>query len=320
MPERALTLAVWGGLLAFALAAHAVGEAYWITLATRAAVFAVAGVGLNLALGTGGLVSFGHALYFGIGGYAVGILASHAQSYAPLLGTIPGTQAMPVTWAVAVVAGGLAALVVGLLTLRTSGAYFIMATLAFAQMAFYFAVAWSAYGGEDGLSIYVRGSFPGVETRAPLPFFLLCFAVLTAVLVLMATVMRSPYGLALDAQRQSPARVETAGVPVFPLRLVALVVSGMVTAWAGALFADLNRYVSPSMLSWQISGELIVFVVLGGLGRLIGPVVGACVFVGLEEALGGVSDHWLMWLGLMLLGIVLFARGGIVGALARPRG
>ncbi|KIT16786.1 branched-chain amino acid ABC transporter permease [Jannaschia aquimarina] len=317
IPERVFNWAVWGGLLAFALLAEALGETYWLTLAARAAIFAIAGVGLNLALGNGGLISFGHAAFFGVGGYAVGILATHAQTYTPLFGLIEGTQSMPVTWSVAIVAGALAALVIGALSLRTSGAYFIMITLAFGQMFYYFAVTWSAYGGEDGMSIYVRGGFPGLNTLDPLHFFGLSFAVLTLVLLLVRMIDRSPFGLALNAVRQSPARVETVGISPRRLRLAAFVVSGAITALAGALFADLNRYVSPAMFSWTISGEIMIFVILGGVARLMGPVVGALVFVALEELLGGLSDYWHIWLGVLLLLIVLFARGGITGALTR---
>ena len=321
--ERHLTWIVWLGLLAFVGLAQLLGEAYWITLATRAAIFGMAGIGLNLALGNGGMISFGHAAFFGVGGYVVGILATHAQSYAPLydgLFLLEGTQSMLVTWPLAVVVGGVVALIVGALCLRTDGAYFIMITLAFGQMFYYFAVSWSAYGGEDGMSIYVRGSFPGVNTLAPLPFFLLCYGALSAVILLVWILNRSPFGLALNAVRQSPARVETVGISAKHLRLLAFVVSGMITAWAGALFADLNRYVSPAMFSWTISGEIMIFVILGGVARLIGPLTGAIVFVVLEELLGGLSDFWHIYLGILLLLIVLYAKGGIIGALARDRG
>jgi branched-chain amino acid transport system permease protein len=322
IPERWLDIALWASIGGFAILAHIIGETYWITLANRAVVFAIAGVGLNLALGNGGMVSFGHAAYFGIGGYVVGILATHAQNFLPLfpdtLG-IPGTQSMLITWPIAVVFGALAALVIGALSLRTSGAYFIMITLAFGQMFYYFAISWTEYGGEDGISIWSRGSFPGVETLAPLPFFLLCYGVLTAVLLLVWMINRSAFGLSLNAVRQSPERVETVGIGTFRVKLAAFVVSGAITALAGALFADLNRYVSPALFSWTYSGEFIVFIVIGGIARLMGPVVGACVFVVLESWLGGISEHWQFYLGVLLLIVVLFAKGGIVGAVARKR-
>ncbi len=320
--ERPFTWAVWAGLLGFALLGQGLGEVYWVTLATRATIFAIAGVGLNLALGNGGMISFGHAAYFGLGGYVVGILASHAQTYSPLFAgwiEIGGTQSMVITWPLAILLGGVAALGIGALCLRTRGAYFIMITLAFGQMFYYFAVSWPAYGGEDGIPIYVRGTFPGVNTLAPLPFFMLAFGVLSGVLVLVQRLNASAFGLALNAIPHAPERVETVGLSPQRIKLTAFVVSGMIAALAGALFADLNRYVSPAMFSWTVSGEIMIFVILGGVARLIGPVVGAIVFVALEEMLGGASDYWQLYLGLLLLLIVLFAKGGITGAICGMR-
>ena len=314
--ETLLNACVLLALAAVPLWAWVADEPFTITLATRLAILALAGVGLNLALGLGGLVSLGHAVFFGIGGYAMGVLASHAQSYTPLTDwpvLIEGTKSMPVIWLVAMGASGLAALAIGALSLRTSGVYFIMITLAFGQMFYYFAISWPAYGGEDGLSIYVRNGFPGLNTLDPIQFFALCYALLGLALWAMARLMRSAFGLALVAARQNAARVEAVGIAPYRLRLVAFVLSGMITGLAGALFADLNRFVSPVMFSWQTSGEIIVFVILGGVARLYGPVVGAAVFVLLEHFLGGLSEFWHIWLGAVLLGVVLFARGGIIG-------
>lgn len=299
--------------------AMVLGEPFIITLVTKAAILALAGVGLNIALGLGGLVSFGHAAFFGIGGYAMGVLASHAQSYTPIMETpilIEGTKSMLVIWGVAVVAAALAALLIGVLSLRTTGVYFIMITLAFGQMLYYFAISWPAYGGEDGLSIYIRNDFPGLNTLDPIQFFAIAFTVLAAVLFIAGRLAKAPFGLALSAARQNPERVETVGVAPFRLRLVAFIISGAVTGLAGALFADLNRFVSPTMFSWQTSGEIMVFVILGGVGRLFGPVAGAALFILLEHVLGGLSDFWHVYLGLLLLLVVLFARGGLIGTLA----
>ncbi|MBC7131683.1 MAG: branched-chain amino acid ABC transporter permease [Roseovarius sp.] len=323
IPERLIAPLVMGALLAVALWALAVDAPFTITLTTRAAILALAAVGLNIALGIGGLVSFGHAVFFGLGGYAMGILAHHAQSYTTLdLGplSIAGSKSMPLIWLVAVVTSALAALLIGLLSLRTSGVYFIMITLAFGQMFYYFAISWAAYGGEDGLSIYVRNGFPGLNTLDPIQFFGLCFALLCVALVLHARLRAAPFGLALNAARQVPARVEAVGLSPMRLRLVAFVISGAITGLAGALFADLNRFVSPTMFSWQLSGELIVLIVLGGTGRLMGPVIGACLFVLLEHWLGALTEFWHIWLGVILLGIVLFARGGVVGLLTGKAG
>ncbi len=316
--ERWINLAVLAGFIAVPLWAIATDEPFTITLATRAAILALAAVGLNIALGIGGMVSLGHAVFFGLGGYAMGILAFHAQSYTPLdLGplTIAGTKSMPLIWLTAAVVSALTAWIIGLLSLRTSGVYFIMITLAFGQMFFYFAISWGAYGGEDGLSIYVRNAFPGLNTLVPIQFFGLCFALLCAALAFQWRLRASPFGLALNAARQVPTRVATVGLSPQRIRLAAFVLSGAITGLAGALFADLNRFVSPTMFSWQLSGELIILIVIGGVGRLMGPVIGAALFVALEHWLGGLTEFWQIWLGVILLLIVLFSRGGVIGLL-----
>ncbi|CTQ52146.1 leucine/isoleucine/valine transporter permease subunit [Roseibium album] len=316
---NALAVAVLLAVPAWAVIAD---EPFTITLMTRAAIFAVAAIGLNIALGIGGLVSFGHAVFFGLGGYAMGILAHHAQTYTalaewPIL--IEGTKSMPVIWLLAVVLSALAALVIGILSLRTSGVYFIMITLAFGQMFFFFAISWAEYGGEDGLSIYVRNGFPGLNTLVPIHFYGLCLTVLFLVLVFAWRLVNSPFGLALNAARQAPIRVETVGLDPVRIKLVAFVISGAITGLAGAMFADLNRFVSPTMFSWQTSGEIMIFIILGGVGRLFGPVVGALVFVALEHWLGGLSDYWHIYLGLLLLLTVLFGRGGLIGMVSGRR-
>jgi branched-chain amino acid transport system permease protein len=320
MRERYLNAILMAGLLATALGALWLDEPFTITLVTKVVILALAGVGLNIALGLGGLVSFGHAAFFGIGGYAMGILASHAQEYEPLMQwpfLIEGTSSMPIIWLVALIAGGLAALAIGALSLRTSGAYFIMITLAFGQMLYYFTISWPAYGGEDGLSIYVRNGFPGLNTLVPIQFFGVAFGVLVVVLIFAGALARSSFGLALASARQNADRVQAVGLSPYKLRLVAFTISGAITALSGALYADLNRFVSPSMFSWQTSGEIMVFVILGGVGRLYGPVAGAALFILLENVLGGLSEYWMIYLGALLLGVVLFARDGLIGTLAK---
>jgi len=319
--ENLINAAVALAFLLVPLWAYWADEPFIITLATRAAILALAGVGLNLALGHGGLISLGHATFFGIGGYAMGILASHAQSYTPILElpfTIEGTNSMPIIWLVALVSSALAAFLVGVLSLRTSGVYFIMVTLAFGQMFFYFAISWPAYGGEDGLSIYVRNEFPGLNTLVPIQFFTICYVMLGLVLLFISRLAKSSFGLALNAARLNSDRVQSVGIDTFRIRLVAFTISGAITGLSGALFADLNRFVSPTMFSWQTSGEIMVFVILGGVARLFGPVVGAAIFILLEHVLGGLSEFWHIYLGSILLLVVLFARGGLIGALAGP--
>ena len=323
LDERYINALMIAGLLALPLYALAVDEPFTITLVTRAVILALAAVGLNIVLGIGGMVSFGHAAFFGLGGYAMGILAYHAQTYTALdLGFIrfEGTKSMPVIWLVAMVVSAIVALFIGALSLRTSGVYFIMITLAFGQMFYYFAISWAQYGGEDGLSIYIRNDFPGFNTLEPIQFFGICFVILCAVLLLKARLQASLFGLALNAARQSAARVQTVGLNPMRLRLLAFVLSGAITGLAGALYADLNRFVSPAMFSWHLSGELIVLIIIGGVGRLMGPVIGACIFVALEHVLGGLTEFWHIYLGLILLGIVLFGRGGLLGYLTGKEG
>lgn len=321
--EAAISLLIAAGLLIVPLIGRVVDEPFVITLATKVAILALAGTGLNIALGYGGMVSLGHAAFFGLGGYAAGILASHALNYEPLFTApllIEGTTFMPIIWCAAIVVSGVAALVIGALSLRTSGVFFIMITLAFAQMVYYFAISWPAYGGEDGLSIYIRNEFPGLNTLDPLSFFAICYVLLGFGLGFSFLLSRSRFGLALNGARQNAQRLATVGISPFRVKLTAFVISGMMTGLAGALYADLNRFVSPSMLSWHTSGEIMVFVILGGTGRLLGPAAGAALYIVLEHTLGDVSEHWLLLLGALLVALVLFARGGVIGILAgQPR-
>ena len=303
-------------LLGFPLVATMLDEPFYVALATRIAILALAAAGLNLALGFGGLVSFGHAAFFGIGGYAAGIFASHAFNMEPLLFGIPASDQMPVIWIAAALVCAMVALPIGAISLRTSGVYFIMITLAFAQMLYYFAISWPAYGGEDGLSITMRNGFPGLNTANPMSFFLVCYGLLMVVLLLLWRIRDSRFGAALQAARQNEVRVAAVGIRPYRIRLAAFVLSAVITGLAGALFADLNRFVSPSMMSWHMSGELIVLIILGGTGRLFGPVAGAILYVLLEFALGGFTERWQLFLGFILLGVVLFARGGVIGLLA----
>lgn len=313
--EWLLNTAILIALIAVPLWALAADEPFIITLATRIAILAIAAVGLNIALGLGGMVSFGHALYLGVGGYVAGIAAHHAFTGTTVLG-LPGTNQMLPIWAIAMVLSGLVAGVVGALSLRTSGIFFIMITLAFAQMGFFFTLSWPAYGGEDGLPIFVRNQFPGLNTLRPWDMFLLAYGVLMAALLVFALLRAARFGAALMAIRQNPDRAAAVGISPFGIKLVAFVLSGMITGLAGAMMADLTRFVSPAMMAWTMSGELIVIIILGGVGRLFGPVVGAAILVGFEVFFGGLTEHWKLWLGLVLLAAVLFARGGVIGLIA----
>lgn len=307
-------------LLAAPLGAHALGEPYYVALGSRVAILALAGVGLNLALGYGGMVSFGHAAFFGLGGYAAGILAYHAFDGSPVLAwpAIGGSDLVLVLWPAAVATAGLAACLIGALSLRTSGVYFIMITLAFAQMIFYLAISIRTYGGEDGLSLYLPNKLPGLDLGNDLQFFGVCFVLLMLALALSSRIVGSRFGAALQCARQNERRLAAVGIAPTPIKLAAFVISAMITGLAGALYVELNGFVSPAMLSWHRSGEIMIFVILGGVGRVFGPLAGAALFVLLEAVVGGMTERWQLILGLILLGVVLFARGGLIGLIAGP--
>ena len=251
-------------------------EPYYITLATKVIILGIAGVGLNLALGYGGLISFGHAAFFGIGGYVAAIMSYHALNE-ELLFEIPlaisGSSEMLIIWPLAIVISAFFSLLIGLLSLRTSGVYFIMITLAFAQMLYYFSISWPSYGGEDGLSMHMRNTLPFINTMNPLNFFLICLAWFFIAIFITSKLINSPYGMALQATKQNEERVKSVGIETFKVKLIVFVFSGAITGLAGSLYADLNRFVSPSMLNWHTSGEIMVFVILGGIARLYGPLL-----------------------------------------------
>ncbi|MEM7206818.1 MAG: branched-chain amino acid ABC transporter permease [Pseudomonadota bacterium] len=303
-------------ILLAALAAWLAGEIFYINLTTRIAIVAMAAVGLNLALGFGGMVSFGHAAFFGIGGYVAGIAAFHSFEDSMFAGLIPSTDEMLFIWLIAAAVSALAAFAIGAISLRTRGVYFIMITLAFAQMIYYFAISFPAYGGEDGLPIYLRNQLFGLNTDNPLLFFFLCFTLLLATLFVCSRLLGARFGAALTMAKLNEERLATAGIEPYSIRLAGFVLSAVIVGVAGALFADLNGFVGPSMLSWHRSGEIMVIVILGGVGRLFGPLAGAIAFVLLETFLGGLTQHWQFFLGLILLGVVMYARGGLMGLFA----
>lgn len=312
-------MALLGLLLLVPVAAYLLGHIYYVNLASRMTIIAMAAVGLNLAIGYGGMVSFGHAAYFGLGGYVAGISAYHAFDYSPFMTwplSIPGSDSLLVVWLVAALLCALLALMIGAISLRTTGVYFIMITLAFAQMIYYFANSWPTYGGEDGLPIYIRNTLPLVDSSHSLTYFLICFIGLILAMAITSRLMKSRFGAALTMARLNDVRLATAGISPYPIRLVAFVISAAITGLAGALYADLNGFVSPNMLSWHFSGELMVIVILGGVGRLYGPLAGAVLFVLMETLLGGITQYWQLFLGLVLLGVVLFAKHGVMGWLA----
>jgi branched-chain amino acid transport system permease protein len=288
--------------------AVAAGNFFPLTLFTRIVILALAATSLNLILGYGGMVSFGHAAYLGIGGYAVGILA-HEGIYSGFL-----------QWPLALFASAFCALAIGSLCLRTRGVYFIMITLAFAQMFYYIAVSLDRYGADDGMTIYKRSAFGGIINLSDkVSFYYLCLALLLAVIYLTWRIVNSRFGMVIQGARSNDRRMRAIGFPTYRYRLVAFVISGTTCGLAGVLLANHTDFISPAVMHWTRSGDLIVMVVLGGMGSSFGPLIGAVTLLMLEEALSGVTEYWQIILGPMFLLVVLFARGGIDGLLAGTR-
>lgn len=307
-PNLFVALAV-AALVALPFVSAATGNTALITLATRIVILAIAAASLNLALGYGGLVSFGHAAYYGVGGYVVGILFFHVRE--PFFGFIPGTEQLLITLPAAVLVSGFAALVLGALSLRTSGVQFIMITLAFAQMLFFLFVSLKVYGGDDGLTVRRRNALPFLNTRDDTTFYLICLTVAVLYFGLLSRIVRSRFGVVLGGIRQNERRMAAIGVATYRYKLVAFVISGMGAGLAGALMANYMRFVSPDMLHWTQSGEFMIMVILGGVGTLLGPAVGAAVLIVLETFLAAWTEHWQAILGPLLVLIVLFGRSGI---------
>jgi branched-chain amino acid transport system permease protein len=279
---------------------------FLLTLFTRIVILAIAAVSLNLILGFGGMMSFGHAAYLGIGGYAVGILA------------FEGISSGFVQWPVALLASAIFALVVGALSLRTRGVYFIMITLAFAQMAYYIVSGIARYGGDDGLTIYKRSQFIApLNLSNKVQFYYVCLALLFAAIYVVWRIVNSRFGMVIQGARSNDTRMRAIGFPTYRYKLTAFVIAGTLCGLSGALLANNTDFVSPSVMYWTRSGDLIIMVVLGGMGSVAGPVFGAVALLVLEEALSGITEYWQIILGPLLLFVVLFARGGIDGLLCQ---
>jgi branched-chain amino acid transport system permease protein len=301
------------------------GNLFLVTLFSRILILAMAATSLNFILGYGGMVSFGHAVYLGIGGYAVGILAYE------------GIPSGFVQWPLAIAVCALFALLVGALSLRTRGVYFIMITLAFAQLVYYFGVGLDRYGADDGLSIRQRSTFAGlINLSDRIVFYYLCFALLLATIYLTWRLVNSRFGLVLQGARSNDQRMRAIGFATFRYRLTGFVIAGAICGLAGALLANHTGFISPATMHWTRSGDLIVMVVLGGMASSFGPLFGAVLLLALEEALPLIirvlaspffgdaavrmAEYWQLVLGPLFLLVVLFARGGIDSLIAGERG
>ena len=307
---RDIAIAVVFLLLALTpLLARFGAEGFLVGMMTRVMIYAIAALSLDLILGYGAMVSFGHAAFVGIGAYAVGILSAH------------GVNDLFIQTMAALIASALFALATGALSLRTKGVYFIMITLAFGQMIFFLAVSLSAYGGDDGMSLSGRSTLFGANLFSGVtPFFYLALACLIGIYLLCRAIVASRFGRVLRGAKENPTRMEAIGFSPFRYQLTAYVIAGMIAALAGVLLANQTGFVSPAYMAWQRSGELLMMVILGGVGTLVGPIVGALAFLLLEEQLSHITQHWKMIFGPFLILLVLFARGGILGVAAKLSG
>ncbi len=316
MAWRSMTPRNWIlGVLLLVLAAVPAAAAlfeqpFYLDLLRRVMIFAIAAVSLNLILGYGGMVSFGHAAYLGIGAYAVGILAHY------------GIHNGWLQWGLAIGVSALVALAIGAISVRTSGIYFIMITLAFTQMLYYLGISIAEYGGDDGMRLPVRSQFSGlIDLNDGAAFYYLVLGILAASLYLVHRLVNSRFGLVLQAARSNEARTRAIGFSPYPYRLAAFVISGALCGLAGALLVNHTAYLTPEFINWTRSGELMFMVILGGIATSAGPLLGAAALLLLEDVLQGwsllpreaVRDHWQLYLGVFLVLVVLFARRGLAG-------
>jgi branched-chain amino acid transport system permease protein len=323
--RNALVVGVVALLALVPVYAWLTGNYFLMSLFSRIVILAMAAVSLNLIMGFGGMVSFGHAAYLGIGGYVIGILAKE------------GVNSGFLQWPLALAVSALFALIVGALSLRTRGVYFIMITLAFAQMVYYVAIGLDRYGGDDGMTIYKRSQFGDwINLSNKTAFYYLCLGLLLVTAYLVWRIVNSRFGMVIQGARSNDRRMRAIGFPTYRYKLVCFVIAGAICGLAGALLANHTDFISPAIMHWTRSGDLIVMAVLGGMGTVLGPMLGAVALVALEEALpaviraaalpflGGdaaarVAEYWQLVLGPLFLLVVLYARGGIDGLITGAR-
>jgi branched-chain amino acid transport system permease protein len=305
---NALPVGIFLVLAVIPLVALFTGGGYLVSLGARVMIFAVAAVALDLLLGYGGLISFGHAAFIGLGAYAAGILAAH--------GITDALVALPA----ALAASALYAFLTGIVCLRTKGVYFIMITLAFGQMAFFTATSLAPYGGDDGLTIAARNTFAGFALiKNERAFYYVVFACLAASYLFCRALVASRFGRVLRGAKENPVRMATIGFNVYRFQLAAYVIAGALAGLSGFLLANATEFVSPAYMSWQRSGELIVMVLLGGMGSLNGAIIGTAAYLLTEEWLSGFTENWKVIFGPVLVVVVLFARGGLIGLWAEVK-
>ena len=287
-------------LAAVPLAAALLDQPFYLDLVRRIMIFAIAALSLNLILGYGGMISFGHAAYLGVGAYAVGVLAHY------------GINDGYLQWALAIGASALVALAIGAISIRTSGVYFIMITLAFTQMLYYLGISIEEYGGDDGMRLQVKSQFPGVvDLNDANSFYYLVLAILVLALFLGQRLVDSRFGIVIRAAKSNEVRTRSIGFSPYPYRLAAFVIAGALCGLAGALLVNHTAYLTPEFMNWTRSGELMFMVILGGTASIAGPVLGAFALLLVEDALSGWTAHWQLILGPLLVLSVLFLKRGL---------
>jgi len=305
-PTRVVVLGL--GLLLLAgvpPAAALFNQPFYVDLFRRVMIFAIAALSLDLILGYGGMVSFGHAAYLGVGAYAVGVLMHH------------GIHNGFVQWTLAVVASTLVALAIGAVSIRTSGVYFIMITLAFTQMLYYLGISVEEYGGDDGMRLATRSQFPGLmDLKNPTVFYYLVLGVLLLFLYIGHRLVNARFGMVIRAAKSNEPRARAIGFSLYRYKLTAFAIAGAMCGVAGALLVNQTEYLTPEFMHWTRSGEIMFMVILGGMGTLVGPIIGAAVFLLLEDVLSAWTVHWQIILGPFLVLVVLFAKRGLFGLLS----
>ena len=306
-----LRLALWALTILILVAlpplATALGQTYYIDLVRRVLILSIAAISLNLILGYGGLVSFGHAAYLGVGAYSVGILAFYGAASAWL------------QWPLAIGASALVALAIGAVSIRTSGIYFIMITLAFTQMLYYLGISLAEFGGDDGMRLKARSQFSGlVDLGDPVAFYYLVLALMLLAVFITSKIVNSRFGMVLRAAKSNDPRTRAIGFSPYPYRLAAFVIAGAMCGLAGALYANHTNYITPGLMSWQQSGDLMFMVILGGMASTAGPVIGTFALLLIEEVLKGWTEYWQIVLGPLLVLSVIFFKRGLAGMFYKP--
>lgn len=310
---------VAAALLSLPGASNALNAPSLTGLLTQVLIYSIAAMSLNLVLGYGGMVTFGHAAFFGTGGYVVGILYQDFADSTKIFGFLPGTDNLTIALLAALLVGAAVSTVIGSLSLRTSGVPFIMITLAFAQMLYFLFVSLKAYGGDDGLMMRRRDVLPLIDVRDDVTYYYVCLTLALGWFLVSFCLVRSRFGAVISGLRQNERRMVAIGVSPYPYRLVVFVIAGAGAALSGALMANYSRFVSPDMMHWTKSGELMMMVILGGAGSLVGPILGAGALVVLETVLAAQTENWQFYLGVILLTIVMSTHGGLA-ALVRGKG